>query len=173
MDHFIVLKSEQTARLVLRDTALYIYLGAIIAIYAAEGQAGSNADLVQIIRLCSVGLVAIMFSIYLSNDYYVSKIGKFISENAGDDFRRWETYHRVGLRYRLQKYLRTIVVVFLFGGWALFQGLQAYSTPGTIGRWVVVACGIVVAIQLLFFLSMELGGQSATKQHSSATGGEL
>lgn len=158
MDYLNSLKSEQTARIVMRDTSLYVFLGTIFAVYAAEGQAGANTNLVELIRVCSTALSAIMLSIYLSNDYYVSKIGAFVAKDPkAKDFHRWEAFHRTGWRHHVQKFFRTIVVLLLFGGWALYQGLPLLQSSNLLARSAVVVFGLIVTAQLIVFLSFALG----------------
>lgn len=153
MEHLASLKNEQTARIVLRDTALYVFLGIIFAVYAAEGQAGSNHKLIELIRTCSTGLSAIMLSIYLSNDHYVSEIGRFVcSEPRADAFKRWEHSHRKGWRHHVQKFFRTLIVVLLFGGWAVYQTIQVFASGSIPARVAAALFDIIVIVQLSVFL---------------------
>jgi hypothetical protein len=170
MDHLVVLKNEQTARIVLRDTALYVHLGAIIGVYAAIGQAGSNQSLVEVIRTSSVALSIVMFSIYLSNDYYVSKLGRFIRSFGDDQFQGWEQFHRQGIRYRIQKSLRTIIVVMLFGVWTAVQTYEVWTRAESPNTWIAAACWLVILVELGFFLTMEFVQDSvASPTPESAT----
>lgn len=155
VDHLVALKGEQTARIVLRDTALYIFIGTIFGAYAAEGQAGSNSDLVQQIRAFSLALAALMFSIYLSNDYYVSRIGTFVGKHpAAGKFSEWEAFHRKGVLYHLQKLFRTLVIFLLFGGWTVYQGALIFATGEPNTRIATIVFGSVVALELVFFISL-------------------
>lgn len=141
----------------MRDTALYVFLATIFAVYAAEGQAGRNSDLVELIRTCSTGLSAIMLSIYLSNDYYVSKIGAFVAQDkSAADFQRWEAFHRTGWRHHVQKFARTLVVVVLFGGWTIYQGLPVLRAGSPTAQVSAIVFGIIVFLQLFVFLTFAL-----------------
>lgn len=117
----IALKAEQSARIVLRDTTLYVHIASVIAIYAAEGQAGNNVELVHAIRAAATVLSAVIFSIYASNDFYVSSIARFASDHGAGLLQRWEREHRGGRRYRLQKILRAAAVLIVFPGWTTLQ----------------------------------------------------
>lgn len=154
MDHLVALKNEQTARIVLRDTALYVQLGTIFGIYAAEGQAAANLELVEWIRAVSTLVSAVMLSIYMSNDYYVSRIGRFIcSESSSQEFQRWESYHRTGVYYALQKYLRFALVLLIFGGWSAYQSIPVFEA-GTISTRAITAIGSTcLLLELAFFIS--------------------
>lgn len=155
MDHLVALKNEQTARIVLRDTALYVFIGTIFGIYAAEGQAGTNRELVELIRACSTVVSAIMLSIYMSNDYYVSKIARFVCDQATDKgFDLWENYHRKGKYYGFQKLLRFLLVIVMFGGWSVYQGWPVFLHGNDATRVIAVAGGGVVLVELVFFVSV-------------------
>ena len=154
-EHFTALKNEQTARIVLRDTALYVFIGTVFGIYAAEGQAGANTNLVEIIRACSTAVSAIMFSIYLSNDYYVSRIGQF-ARSADNDFSSWEDYHRKGALYVLQKYFRSFLVVALFAGWTLYQAIPILEHGSFATRVMTIFFSGLVAFELLLFALLHM-----------------
>lgn len=156
-DYLTVLKNEQTARIVMRDTSLYVFLGTIFAVYAAEGQAGSNAALVELVRTSATGLSAIMLSIYLSNDYYVSKIGEFVAKDPkAADFKRWEAFHREGWRHHAQKFFRTLIVLALFGGWAIYQALPVILAGAPLARNAAIAFTTLVGLELIVFLTLAL-----------------
>lgn len=169
MEHLVALKNEQTARIVMRDTSLYVFLGTIFAVYAAEGQAGQNASLVELIRTCSTGLSAIMLTIYLSNDYYVSKIGDFVAaDKDAITFKRWEDFHRSGWRHHVQKFFRTAIVLLLFGGWSLYQAIPVVQFGDAIARAVALLFGAIVVFQLAVFLSLALQPR-ATRESGETT----
>lgn len=164
MEHLAAIKNEQTARIVLRDTALYVFLGTIFAAYAAEGQAGANTALVELIRTAATGLSAIMLSIYLSNDYYVSKIGDFIAQDEdAEAFKRWEAYHRIGVRHHIQKFSRTVIVLALFGGWAAYQAIPVVAHGDPLARVAALVFGALVLAQLAVFISVAF---RAPSQHA-------
>lgn len=157
MDHLIALKNEQSARIVLRDTALYVFIGTIFGVYAAEGQAGANRELVELIRACSMVVSAIMLSIYMSNDYYISKIARFVCDKDSEgEFKRWENYHRRGGYYQFQKLLRFILVLLMFGGWAVYQGLPVFSHGTAETRIIAMGGGAIVLVELIFFVVVYL-----------------
>lgn len=161
MDHIVALKNEQTARIVMRDTSLYVFLVTVFAVHAAEGQVGSNTALLDLIQTCSTALSAIMLSIYLSNDYYVSKIGAFIRMDPGaEEFHQWEAFHRFGWRHHAQKLFRTFFVVILFGGWAFYQGHAVLQSEDIVARGAAIIFCVVVTLQILFFLTFAFDGAS-------------
>jgi hypothetical protein len=151
MDHIVALKNEQTARIVLRDSALYVFIGAIFAFYAAEGQAGSNANLIYWIHLASSIIAAGMFSIYLSNDFYVSQISRFVASEKDPEFCKWEEFHRKGAGYTLQKHLRSLVVYVVFGIWGIYQAISIFSSGDLLIRiGVILSCLVLLGQMALF-----------------------
>lgn len=154
MDHIIALKSEQSARIVMRETALYVQLGSIFAAYAVEGQAGQNLDLVNVIRISSMLIALVMISIYLSNDYYVTRISNFIKSASIDKFSEWENTRKDNIYYQFQKHLRTLSTMIVFLGWEVFQAVRLgmfeqpmIMVPGFISLFLVLmASGVLLRI---------------------------
>lgn len=170
MDHFTALKNEQTARIVMRETALYVYIGTIFAVYAAEGQAGANAALVEWIQAVSTALSAIMFSIYLSNDFYVSRIGAFVRGHPqAGAFIDWENFHRQGIVHAVQKSFRTIVVILLFGGWALYRSIPVLETGQPLTKAIAIVFGTIILIELLAFCAILFGVKASATGKPKST----
>ncbi|MDE8654617.1 hypothetical protein [Novosphingobium album (ex Liu et al. 2023)] len=165
----IALKSEQTARIVLRDTTLYVHIASIIAIYAAEGQAGSNEPLVHSIRVAATILSAVIFSIYASNDFYVSSIGKFAAAHGSSLLQVWEREHRIGRRYRLQKFLRAAAVLIVFPGWTTLQIAPILARSFDFLQIVAVVSWLVVIGATLVFLVSDWGRSRAAQPPDSTS----
>lgn len=117
MDYLVALKAEQSSRITMRETALYVHLGAIFAVLAAEGQAGSNNSLRDIIICLSSCVTLVMFSIYLSNDYYITLISRYCMQFPDPSIQRWESERRKNFVYFIQKNTRIVIVILAFVGW--------------------------------------------------------
>lgn len=151
------LKSEQTARIVLRDTTLYVHIASVVAIYAAEGQAGDNADLVASIRAFAIVLTAVICSIYVSNDFYVSRLAHFASTYGSELMKAWETEHRKGVRYRLQKLLRATAILTVFPGWATLQLMPVIRAGLDLLAWIGFVSWLLVVGATVVFLTVDYG----------------
>ncbi len=73
---YAALKQEQTARLALRETALYVNLAVLLSLLAARVQAVVVLD--DKVMLMLPYLSGIMFWIYYNNDYYINGISAYI-----------------------------------------------------------------------------------------------
>lgn len=172
-DELIALKGEQTARIVLRDTTLYVHIASIVAIYAAEGQAGSNAELVASIRAFAIVLTAVICSIYASNDFYVSRLAHFASTHGAALLQAWENEHRLGVRYRLQKLLRASTVLIVFPGWATLQLAPMLQAGMTVLTGIAFASWLVVTGATLVFLTADRGRAAPRTPKGGSTANQL
>ena len=160
-DVLAILKSEQTARIVLRDTTLYVHIASIVAVYAAEGQAGSNTELVGYIRAFAIVLAAVICCIYASNDFYISRIAEFTSRQGSELLQSWEREHRSGKRYRAQKALRTTAVLAVFPGWTTLQLVPLVKQHlGSLGLVAIFAWLATIGASIVF-LSADAGRASS------------
>jgi hypothetical protein len=181
-EELIALKGEQTARIVLRDTTLYVHIASIVALYAAEGQAGSNDSLVSAIQAFAVVLAAVICSIYASNDFYISRLARFALCHGSAVLRAWENEHRAGVRYRFQKAMRTSAVLLVFPGWATLQLAPLIESEWRYLTWIaILSWGLVVSATLVFLTAdvgrrvrtAEAGDEQAIDQLAPATQEEL
>ena len=108
---FAAMKSEQTARLVLRDTSLYTQ---IVISATLLGLLQFNSMKVWL-PIAFSGASFVIFCIYATNDIYVTQISKFVSERFRT-LSSWEDWHRAGLLYRFQKAFRQFAVFGAFVG---------------------------------------------------------
>lgn len=135
---YAALKSEQTTRMTLRETALYLNIIVTISIFAVYFQSEVGK---QAILLCVPSVSLILFWIYRSNDAVVTIIRNYIKHEL-DVGRRdsspnetkthwfgWETYHR---RISIGRVLRKVV--------NLFVGSLSFLGPSAIA--LLIAAGI-------------------------------
>ena len=102
------LKNEQTSRINFRDTALYLQL------VSSTTALGFYVEYKIWTVLLLVALGAFVFStLYFINDFFVGRIGAFLATFEAP-YSDWETFHRLGYGYRLQKWMRRSLVVLSF-----------------------------------------------------------
>jgi len=150
---YIALKQEQQTRLILRDTALYVTIGAILTSASILNAASSTSasQLIQFGSLAAPAFSLAMFLIYFRNDYYLSLARRYIVRELGPRIEkisalgdgsalnnlrasssfRWEKYHRrpiiVWLAMRL---ISMLVMSAVFLGPVIVCFWLAENTPG-------------------------------------------
>ena len=101
-------KNEQIARIVLRDTTLYVNLTLVAALFATQ-PANNSLNHFAMFPVWSL----VMVSIYYSNDYYVSALRDYV-KHTDKSRASWESKKPRGFGYKLQKELRFLVVLISF-----------------------------------------------------------
>ena len=165
---YAALKQEQTARIGLRETALFTTLTinmAVLAVYYTE--VGSKYPIPLIVPLVSF----VMFFIYAFNDDMISRIRRYIVDDlqakaaatiggtgAAAIF-GWETHHRTrSLAYVTRKAFRIITV------WVGFSGLTllALFITAPLGMAVFGGQPSTLTSETLLTLAWWAGAVSAT-----------
>lgn len=143
---YSALKSEQAARIRLRETALYLNIVVTISIFAAYFQAVSSK---HSILLCIPNVSFVLFWIYRSNDAVITNIRKYIraeldlgrqlsmGDKKGSDWFGWERYHR---QLTVGRVVGKVV--------NLFVGSLSFLGPGILAL-VIVAGGNEVGLESL------------------------
>ena len=145
------LKSEQTSRINFRDAALYLQLTAsttAVGIYLEF-----QRDAVLLLVCLSAAFFAVL---YFINDFYVSRIGIYLRA-LSEEFSSWEEYHRKGIGYRIQKWLRRVLITgtFVLSPWVALWYLGAILSLGS-----QLALGaIVAAVTILGWICASLHPQ--------------